>query len=514
MRLTVHAATVALLPALALAQGDFNLDKSTAGTLGTNLVLRITAAPANSAVVLMPSVTGGPTPISAFDPNDPRVLAIGTELSGNWQVLFSDGAGAAQYSLPLPNDPALASLLLNWQSAVPGTVSLVGPISNPIRTQTSLAGDSVLAPAALATPRSIASAFPDPNENAGAGDVLLAGGGSGTLTGGLGLQTTEFWDFRTMTTRPGPAMSAARALATFARLPDGRVLITGGTDGAGAATATCDLYNPATNTFTATGSMLSPRVLHAAVTLADGRVMVAGGTSSVVDQTSTISNVLSSVEFWNPNTGAWTSGPALGGRRLAPALTRLPDNRVMTSGGVQVGFLFGLPISAVSTTATQLWNPATNSWSAGPAMRAGRAGHHFNQVALADGRVLFSGGIFVPDLLNAANAAATANAEYYTPATNTFTSANMATARTLHTATRMPNGEVLVCGGAQGTLSATVSIDGVEKFDPATNTWTTLPPLQVARSAHAAALLPDGTLVLLGGQGVGTTEASVETVRL
>lgn len=514
MRVISCIAAVCLLPALVCAQGTFNLDKATPGTVGANLVLNMGSAPANSVVLLMVSTTSGPTPISSYDPTDPRVLSVGTDLTANWPVLASNASGALQVSVAVPNDPTLANVVLNWQAAVPGTVSLVGPISNPIRTQLSIAGTALLAPAALVTPRSIAAGFSDPNENAGGGDFLLAGGGGGALTGGAGLQTSEFWDFRRMVTRPGPNLSRGRALALSVRLADGRVLLTGGTDATGAVTATCDLYDPTTNTFTATGSMAAPRAMHAAVRLADGRVMVAGGTRSLVDQTSILTNVLSSVEFWNPTTGLWTNGPALSGLRLAPALTRLPDNRILVTGGVQVTLLLGVPVSAASTVATQYWNPATNAWTNGPGMPTSRAGHHLNQVTMQDGRILFTGGLQMTDLLNAANAAPTPSCQAYNPATNTWQNAGfMPTARILHTAHVLPNGNVVLCGGAQGTLSALVPTTAVSVFDPVNFTWTALSPLQAARCAHASVQMPDGTIVLLGGQGLTGTEASIETLR-
>ena len=57
----------------------------------------------------------------------------------------------------------------------------------------------------------------------------------------------------------------------------------------------------------------------------------------------------------------------------------------MVSGGVQIGFFFGIPTSATSTTNVQIWNGG--SWSGAAGMAQGRAGHQYNQVRLNDGRV-------------------------------------------------------------------------------------------------------------------------------
>jgi hypothetical protein len=88
----------------------------------------------------------------------------------------------------------------------------------------------------------------------------------------------------------------------------------------------------------------------------------------------------------------------------------------------------------------------------------------------------------------------------------------MSQARSLHSATLLTNGRVIVCGGAQGTLTVPTSIANVDQFDPGTGTWTALAPLLAPRSAHAAWLQPDGMLVLLGGQGSSGTVATVETL--
>lgn len=505
-----------LAPALGLcAQGDFQLDRITPGTLGSPLALRVAGAPPSAIGAWAVSVTRGPTPLSSFDPGDTRSLQVGLELSGAWTLLLTDGTGAAALNLNLPLNPAYAGIVWHWQAPLLATSGprLIGQISNGLTTQLGYPALGVLAPALLGTARGFGASLFDRDNNGGAGDVLITGGGAGSLTSSTGLQSTELWDFRRMQRLPGPAMTTARALHLAVPLADGRTLLVGGVDATGNALASCEVYDPATNSFTATGSMATPRALHAACLLADGRVMVAGGTSSLADTTAAITNVLGSVEFWSPTTGLWASGPALGGRRLAPALVRLANNQVMVSGGVEVTFLFGVPISAISTNAVQRWNPATNAWTNGPNMPNGRAGHQYNAVTLDDNRVLLTGGTYVPNLLGAASATPIAAADVYNPTTNSWASHSMATARALHSATKLADGRVVVCGGAQGTLTTPVPIADVELFTPATNTWTGLPPLLAPRAGHSAERTPDGMVVLFGGQDLSATTATIETLR-
>lgn len=514
IRLAPLALTVLATAAAARAQNDFDLDKTSPARLGASIDLAVRSAPPLRGGLLIVSTGPGPTPLAAVQPGDARVMRVGPDLTLA-SVLTTSGTGTAGYSLGLPNNPAFAGFELHWQAILLGTSApFLAELGNDVVTLTGSTATGALAPAQLASARAFAISFVDGDNNAGAGDVLVAGGGTGTLTGATGLASSELWDFRTMRVRPGPAMGAARALHLGVRLLDGRVLVTGGADQNGVVLASCEIYDPATDSFAPTGSMGTPRVLHAACRLADGRVMVAGGASTLLpDVVAAISSTLSSVEIYDPATGAWSNTNALGGARLAPALTSLPNGQVMASGGVQVGFFFGLPISAASTTAVQRWNPATGSWTSGPNMAQRRAGHHFNQVRLADGRILMTGGVNLPDLLNATSAAPIQGAEVYDPVANAWTVANMPNARALHTATLLPDGRVAVCGGAQGLLTAPVSIDNVDLFDPTTNTWTPAPNLTGPRASHVAQLLPDGTLALFGGQGATATVPTVETLR-
>ncbi len=514
-RIGVNALAALAAVAPCFAQNDYDLDKLTSGRLGSPLNLQLSGAPGGQIALLAVSTNGGPTPLAALEPSDPRSLQVGTDLLFALSVLVTSPAGQATYSLPLANNPAISGFQLHWQSVMLTlSTPFFGQLGNDVVTLTGTPDTGVIAPAALANARAFAVGIVDRSNNGGEGDVLVAGGGDGTLTSATGLASSELWDFRRMRVLPGPSMSTARALHLAVRLNDDRVLVIGGADSTGATLASCELYDPATNAFTGTGSMATPRVLHAACRLADGRVMVAGGTSTLQpDVVAAISATLSSVEIYDPATGTWSPANAIGGARLAPALTLLSTGQVMVSGGVQVGFVFGFPVSASSTTAVQRWNPATGNWAAGAAMAQGRAGHHYNQVTLGDGRVLMSGGVNLPSLLAAATAAPIAGAEVYNPATNSWATVNMPNARALHSANRLADGRVVVCGGAQGTLLSPTAIAFVDVFNPATNSWAPAPALTGARASHVGELLPDGTLVLFGGQGSSSTLPTIETLR-
>tara|TARA_R110002096_G_scaffold12563_2_gene45099 strand:+ start:352 stop:1929 length:1578 start_codon:yes stop_codon:yes gene_type:complete len=497
------------------AQFDYDLEKRTAARLGQNLVLDVANAPATSFVLVIPSATNGPTPLSLVDPVDPRVLAVGVELLGVMSVLITDATGNASYSVALPNNPSISGYELHWQTAsLLFGATLVGELSNDVVTLTGSPDTGVVAPNTLQFARALSASLVDADNNNSAGDVLVTGGGAGTLTAATGLASTERWDFRRMAVTAGPNMTTARALHSTVRLNDGRVLLIGGADQLGTVLSSCEIYDPASNSFTATGNMGTPRILHGASILADGRVMVAGGTSTLTpDVTAAITGTLQSAEIFNPATGTWSNTQNIGGRRLGPALTLLSTGQVMVSGGIAVTIFFGLPVAASSTTAVQLWTPASSSWSGGSSMSQGRAGHQYNQVTLNDGRVLMTGGVNVPSLLSAATSAPISGAEVYNPTTNSWQTVNMPTARALHSATLLADGRVATCGGAQGTLTTPTSIANVDVFNPTSNTWTSAPALTGARASHSANLMPDGTLVLFGGQGATMSLSSIETLR-
>ena len=128
-------------------------------------------------------------------------------------------------------------------------------------------------------------------------------------------------------------------------------------------------------------------------------------------------------------------------------------------------------------------------------MNAHRADH--TATLLADGRVLVAGGYSPPADL--------ATAEIYDPATGVWTpTGNLTMAREGAQAALLPNGQVLVAGGDFGTASA-------ELYDPATGMWTATDSLNVGRWSFTMALLATGKVLAAAGlNGTATALASAE----
>jgi N-acetylneuraminic acid mutarotase len=81
-------------------------------------------------------------------------------------------------------------------------------------------------------------------------------------------------------------------------------------------------------------------------------------------------------------------------------------------------------------------------------------------------------------------------------AANTWTTTGSLPGRNLHTATLLPNGQVLVAGGHNAT---TGFLNSAELYDPAMGTWTATGSLNTPSGYHTATLLHNGKVLMAGG---------------
>jgi hypothetical protein len=304
-------------------------------------------------------------------------------------------------------------------------------------------------------------------------------------------------------------------------LADGRALITGGIIDCfgGDLTSDCtnfpftilrsaQIYDSTTRSFSSTGDMINGRYGHTSTLLNDGRVLIVGG----FDTYSLISSPVTTAEVFDPATGLFS----LVGSPIVPrayhTATLMADGTVLVSGGVN-----GVPdlsgggsVPALATA--EVYDPASDSFTPVADMSKPRFSH--TSILLPNGKVLIAGGAQESVGLIGTNAEATA--ELYDPSAHTFSpAATMTVARFGHTATLLPSGEVLVAGGTIDGPSAPVFAGGnntatVELYNPQTDAWSDAPAMNAERANHTATRLGDGRFLFEGGRVNGTTpEAEV-----
>ena len=176
------------------------------------------------------------------------------------------------------------------------------------------------------------------------------------------------------------------------------------------------------------------------------------------------------------------------GRDMAMAAT-LPDGRVLVTGGV------GLDEQGIGIylATSELFDPQTNTFKPTGAMTEGRDGNA-TLTLLANGKVLVTGGTGHDA---GGQNIALASAEVYDPASGQFqrTANDMSHARFFHAATLLADGRVLVMGG-WGTDER---LESADIYDPATDRFTRTGDMTVERNSHTATTLSDGRVLVAAG---------------
>ncbi|WP_239470338.1 galactose oxidase-like domain-containing protein [Archangium violaceum] len=264
--------------------------------------------------------------------------------------------------------------------------------------------------------------------------------------------------------------------------------------------------------------------------LADGRLLVTGGHIE--------SHVgLEDASLFDPFTSGWTRLPDMNDGRWYPTNTTLSNGDVMVTSGetVGTGIMNELPQRYLAATGTwrdmttarlklpyyprlflapngrlflagpsrtcRFMDPnGTGAWSSAPSSNFGS--RSYGPAVILDGKVVIIGGGDPPT--------ATVEQIDLTATTPVWRyMAPMSTPRRQHNATLLPDGTVLVMGGSKGSgfdnKNAPVFL--AEVWNPTTNVWTRLSSNRVYRGYHSTSLLlPDGRVLSAGGRNVRSAE--------
>jgi hypothetical protein len=291
------------------------------------------------------------------------------------------------------------------------------------------------------------------------------------------------------------ALNQAAGRPNAALLADGRVLLM--TDGMRKMQQVpyAELLNPVTGELEATGQPLEDRSRSTATRLTDGRVLVVGGVAGRSDVNP--GDALASAEIWDAGTVGFSATGALAEARQGHSATPLPDGRVLVIGGNRIGGLFTHSRSG-NLASAEVWDPPTGAWT-----RAGNLAHArslHSATLLPDGTVLVAGGV--------GDRGGVAEAEIWDPATGGFAAAgSLATPRTSHSATALSDGRILIAGGEGFDALSNPTAAGLaaaEIWALATGAFSPAGRLSTGWSGHLATRLLDGRVAIHSGSDLSS----------
>lgn len=286
-------------------------------------------------------------------------------------------------------------------------------------------------------------------------------------------------------------------------LDNGSALYIGGVDSISRGAIYVELYDPAAGTFTQKLDMLSDNggksnSYGMTVTLLNnGNVLVTGGASD--DPT-----IVSSSTYWpdtqiyNVSADTWSLGPEMDDgagnpvARYRHTATKLTNDQVLIIGGFG-----GIAAPLATLFSSDIFSDdATSRDSSGANLTTARFAH--TATRLPDGRVLVVGGC--SDLSDCTGANVLSSVEIYSAnglVVNVSTGGGLSTGRFKHTATLLSDGKVLIAGGWDGNNKA---LNSAEIFDPSAETFTPVTgAMRTARARLASVLLDSGNVLLVGG---------------
>lgn len=267
----------------------------------------------------------------------------------------------------------------------------------------------------------------------------------------------------------GSPLLIPRMDQTTTILETGELLVVGGRSGQ-VIHAQAEIYDPRSGGWSSAGTLTTRKHGHEAVRLVDGRVLVTGGRGDDAR----------SCELFDPHSQTWTMTAPMTDERYYHRTTLLANGHVLVTGGMN---------DARQLASAEVFDPRSESWSVVADMSQCR--HSHAAMMVRSGAVLVAGGA------SQDRGGDFSDCEIFEPATETWSRArSMFVARSRAASVQLLNGRIMVVG-ARGDRRA-------EIYDPTLEIWTPTSEMSIERhSGLAATLMPDGSVLVTGGQGPG-----------
>jgi N-acetylneuraminic acid mutarotase len=271
---------------------------------------------------------------------------------------------------------------------------------------------------------------------------------------------------------------------------NGKLYVMGGWDNGKARGANYE-YDPAIDKWTKKSPMPRP-AHHAALAAVNGKIYAFGGfvapTNTPIPLGAAWEPIGDAYEF-NPATDSWKPIAPLPGKR-GSAIAAEVGGKIYVIGGAttmegdKAPFFTAFGPAKVLAT-NEVYDPATNKWETRNPMSVPR-NHAFSGVV--NGKIYVIGGRTGHGfILSATN---TDVVEAYDPVSNTWSmpKERMPTARS-GGASGTDGRMIYVAGGEVTTTELVGAYRAVEAYNPATNSWTTLPSMPMPRHGVAGAVI-------------------------
>src|SRR5262249_48475009 len=201
-------------------------------------------------------------------------------------------------------------------------------------------------------------------------------------------------------------------------------------------------------------------------------------------------------ELYDPATGKWTPTNDLNGIRANHTATLLPNGKVLVAGGEEADFDGPIIRSA------EIYDPATGRWTTTGSLSEVRAYH--TATLLPNGNVLVAGGCCTFGFNGQRTVNTINTAELYDPSTGSWSATgSLSTAHQDQSATLLPDGKVLLAAGFATNMPLNFGfytvLNTTELYDPSTGSWSLTSSLNTERYGHTATLLSNGKVLVAGG---------------